>query len=100
MEITEAPLHAYPHACAVTGRDDGQLIDFAVDIDGVDPHLYLRPGVIEEAGRLIGMVPKAKVDELQKQVAELGEKLDEALTQLEAFKQIKEGYAVLEGATQ
>ena len=99
MEITEAPFHAYPYACAVTGRDDGPCVDFAIDMEGVDPHLYLRLSVIEEAGKLIGMVPKAEVDAIEEALADLTSKFDDVLAQLEAYKQIKEGLDVLEGAT-
>lgn len=98
MEITEAPFHAYPYACAVTGRDDGPVVDFAIELEGVDPHLYLRLSVIEEAGKLIGMVPKAQVDEVRQRLSDLAEELVEAQRQIAAYEQIKEGIEVLEGA--
>jgi len=99
MEITEAPFHAYPHACVVTGRDDGPVVDFAIEIGGVDPHLYLRLSVIEEAAALIGMVPKAEVDRLSLALDDIVEELVEAQKQLTAYAQVKEGLEALEGAT-
>ena len=98
MQITKAPLHAYPHACAVSGRDDGELIDFAVDFDGVDPHLYLRVGVVEEAGRLIGMVPKAEVEKLSERLSDLAEELVEAQKLLASYRKVEEGLSELQGA--
>lgn len=82
------PLHQPPHACAVTNRDDGTVVDFGVELVGWDPHLYLRASVVEEAGRLLGMVEKAKVDELE-----------HALTSLSAsFAELQERVAVYESA--
>ena len=98
MQITKAPLHAYPHACAVSGRDDGELIDFGVDFDGVDPHLYLRVGVVEEAGRLIGMVPKAEVEKLSERLSDLAEELVEAQKLLASYRKVEEGLSELQGA--
>lgn len=100
MVIAEAPFHAYPYACAVTGRDDGPVVDFAIELDGVDPHLYLRLSVIEEAGKLIGMVPKAEVEKLTQQLSDFAEEIVDLQKRVGAYEQIEEGLRVLEGASQ
>jgi hypothetical protein len=99
VELTKAPLYAYPHACAVSGRDDGELIDFGVDLEGVDPHLYLRIGVVEEAGRLVGMVPKAEVEKLSERLNDLAEELVEAQKLLASYRKVEEGLSELQGAS-
>lgn len=98
MQIAERPFHAYPHACVVTQRDDGPVVDFGIEITGVDPHLYLRLSVIEEAAKLIGMVPKAEVERLSEELVRLSEGLEEAKRRIAAYEQVEEGLAVLEGA--
>jgi hypothetical protein len=58
-----------PRACAVTNREDGDFIDFNVVIDRPEPtRLYLKTEIVEEAGRLCGMVPAKEVEELRERV--------------------------------
>lgn len=64
-----------PHTCVVSGRRDGQVIDFGKDYDGIDPHIYVRRVIVEEAAELCGMVKESVVDAL---VEELDEANDEA----------------------
>jgi hypothetical protein len=67
-----------PKACAVTNRETGDFIDFNVVIDRPGPfRLYLRTQVIEDAGRLCGMVPASEVAELREQMAALANELAE-----------------------
>lgn len=75
MRLVQAPLQYPPRACAVTNREDGDLIDMQVLIDRPG-RLYLKREIAEEAGRLCGMVPAAEVEELKAAMAELGQKLD------------------------
>lgn len=64
-----------PHTCVVSGRRDGEVVDFGKDYDGIDPHIYVRRVIVEEAAVLCGMVKKPVVDAL---VEELDEANDEA----------------------
>lgn len=98
MQIAEAPLHAYPHTCVVTGRDDGPVVDFNIEIEGIDPHLYLRLSVVEEAGKLIGMVPKAEVEKLEAALNAYGEELARLQERVAAYEKVEEGLKALEGA--
>lgn len=59
-----------PHTCIVTGRRDGEVVDFLKDFNGVDPHVYIRRLLVEEAGELCGMVKQPVVDELRAELAE------------------------------
>lgn len=59
-----------PHTCVVSGRRDGEVIDFLKDYNGIDPHIYLRRLLVEEAAELCGMVKQAAVDELKAELAE------------------------------
>lgn len=79
--MTKAPLPFAPHRCLATSREDGELIDFG-DVNVNEPvfRLYLQRGVIEEAAReCCGMISAEEVAEIRRQMAELGQKLDEAL---------------------
>jgi len=65
------------------------MFDLATETSGVDQHLYLRPAVIEEAGKKIGMVPAAKYEELLARCQKLEERLvgvEEVASSIERFK--------------
>jgi hypothetical protein len=71
----------------VTGSEDGELIDFERDFIGIDPRVYLRREVVEEAAReCCSMVPLHEIEEMRRQVGELGQKLDAALSDLNLTK--------------
>lgn len=76
MRLTTKP-NLPPKKCLVTGRSDGDLVDFGVDLGGPPQRLYLRRQVVEKAGLLLGMVPKHTHDELNEQITELQAKFDE-----------------------
>lgn len=59
-----------PHTCVVTGRRDGEVLDFHKDYDGVDPHIYIRRELVEVAAETCGMVRQAEVDELRAELEE------------------------------
>lgn len=59
-----------PHTCVVTGRRDGEVVDFGKDFEGTDPHIYVRREKVEVAGELCGMVRQAEVDELKAELEE------------------------------
>jgi hypothetical protein len=85
--IVKPPLPFSPHACLVTGTIDGEFIDFERDFIGMDPRIVLRKEVVEEAAReCCNMVPLHEVEEMRRQVGELGQKLDAALSDLNLTK--------------
>jgi hypothetical protein len=59
-----------PHTCVVTGRRDGEVVDFGKDFEGTDPHIYVRRETVEVAAEKCGMVRQAEVDELKAELEE------------------------------
>lgn len=59
-----------PHTCVVTGRRDGEVVDFGKDYEGTDPHIYVRREKVEVAAEKCGMVRQAAVDELKAELEE------------------------------
>ena len=85
--IIHPPLPFSPHACLVTGSADGEFIDFERDFIGMDPRIVLRKEVVEEAAReCCNMVSADEVQEVRRQLAEFGKKLDETLADLDLTK--------------
>lgn len=82
--LLKAPLPFPPHQCLVTASEEGELIDFERDYPGDEPRIYLRRDVVEEAARdCCGMVSIKEVEDLRLQVAEFGQRLDQALGDLD-----------------
>lgn len=82
--IIHPPLPFSPHACLVTGSADGEFIDFERDFIGMDPRIVLRKEVVEEAAReCCNMISAEEVQEIRRQVAEWGQKLDQTLADLD-----------------
>jgi len=78
MRLVEKPLLEAPHACLVTGRDDGEIIDFEVDANcNEPPHVYLKREVIEAAAEELGMVKRGRYEALEKWFNELSEQFQE-----------------------
>lgn len=76
LKLVTLPRHDSkpPHKCIVSGRIDGELVDFGVDYTGIDPHVYIRRERVEVAAEeLCGMVRKAEVDQLREELAEANE---------------------------
>lgn len=72
-KIATLPAHDSkpPHKCVVSGRRDGEVVDFGTDYVGTDPHIYIRRSRVEEAAtELCGMVRQAEVDELRSELEE------------------------------
>lgn len=65
-----------PHTCVVTGRRDGEVVDFQKDFDGIDPHIYIRRERVEVAGEVCGMVRQAEVDALRDELVAAREGID------------------------
>lgn len=90
--IVKAPLPFAPHNCLATGRDDGELIDFEADanINEPFPHVVLMRGVVEEAARdCCGMVSGEEMAEARQRLAELGQKLDEAMADVKLLGDVE-----------
>lgn len=94
-KIVELPNHFSkpPHTCIVTGRRDGPVVDFGKDYTGIDPHVYIYADTVEEAAKLLGMVPETTVqamaerlDASEREVARLTE-LVESMEGLEVARQ-------------
>ena len=92
MNLTQSPLRFYPHTCVVTGREDGEMIDFEAERDYVaSPHIYIKREVVEEAAtKLCGMVPASEVEELRAQLQELGVALDDARDTMNMAAELEE----------
>lgn len=95
MQIIDSPYPRFPHACAVTLRDDTPAIDTGIEIQGLDPHLYLRVTVVEELGRMVGMVPKAQVDELEHQIQTFAAEIAEMRRRLDVYESAESALAEL-----
>lgn len=81
-----------PHKCLVTGRRDGELVDFQKDFVGRDPHVYIRRERVEEAAEsLCGMVRQDEVDVLS-------DKLEGAIAEKERLAAIVAGGEELSAA--
>ncbi|HZN10477.1 MAG TPA: hypothetical protein VFC61_02300 [Blastocatellia bacterium] len=99
MRLVESPLDHPPRACAVTNREDGELIDFQVVIDRPLPSwLYLNRLVVEEAGELIGMVPAKKVKKLEERMEALSRELDDLQETMKIYADFEEKLAEKEPA--
>jgi len=77
--IIEKPLPFEPRKCLISGRADGEIVDFAAESGGRDPqHLYFKRDIVEKiAKNVCGMQSAEEVEALQaertKLIAELGE---------------------------
>ena len=79
--VEKKPFQLAPHTCSVTGRDDAPMIDFEVDISGLDQHLFVRCSTIEDAAKMLGMVPKSEF----KAIKERFEALEERFSQVQSI---------------
>lgn len=59
-----------PHTCIVSGRRDGEVVDFGKDYVGTDPHVYIRRERVEEAAVVCGMVRSDEAAELRRELDE------------------------------
>lgn len=93
MRLTDTADHS-PRACAVTNREDGPMVDLQVIIDRPEPTwLYLKTEVVEEAGRLVGMVPASEVNVLREDLARLGQELDDLKSTLTLAADFEERFS-------
>lgn len=82
----------YPQRCAASNRTDGPFVDFAALVPaGRDNRLYIRTKVIEQAGKIVGMVPKEEHDELKAQVEEMIAQVQDYDEKIQKFEALIEG---------
>jgi hypothetical protein len=74
-----------PGLCIFTGDIDGPFLDTDTWINYVDAYGYIHVPKVEEMGRAVGMVPRAEVEHLKKQLSEYGLKLEKLERQLAAY---------------
>jgi hypothetical protein len=66
-----------PRECAVSGRGDGPFIDFQTVIETPQPmSLYVHTLHVEEAAKMLGMVPAREVEKLREDFAAMSTELD------------------------
>jgi hypothetical protein len=97
--IESGPLPSRPYECAVTHRADLPMFDLAVETSGMDQHLYLRPGVIEEAGKKLGMVSAGKYEALLRKCTELESRLGEVEKVASSVERFQDAAASISGLT-
>ena len=67
-------------------------MDFAALVPaGRDNRLYIRTKVIEQAGKIVGMVPKEEHDELKAQVEEMIAQVQDYDEKIQKFEALIEG---------
>lgn len=86
------PLPNAPHACAVTGRAEGEFVDFQKVIDSPHPtRLYIAREVIEEIAReQFGMVSEGKAKQLEEWHRHEKKRADELQDVLDTAVQLEE----------
>jgi hypothetical protein len=94
MRVVTAPLDHAPKACAVTNREDGELVDMQVIIDRPLPTwLYLKREIVEDAAKLFGMVPAKEVDVLREDMKTLSAELDDLRDTMNLYADFEEKLA-------
>lgn len=70
MKIAEQPLRLHPQKCVVTGRIDGEMIDFDAIPDCQEPPaIVIMAAVVKEAGiKYCDLVPGERLRDLESQV--------------------------------
>lgn len=93
--ITHPKDLAYPpRACVKTGRIDGTIIDLQTVIDSPMPtRLYLKAEVIEEAAKLLEMVPAEEIEEMKASLEAMAEEISELRETASLTTQLEEKLA-------
>lgn len=71
IRIVQKPLPFQPKSCVISGRADGDIVDFGAECGGIDPHLYLRRDIVEKSGKACGMLSEAEAGILQSEREDL-----------------------------
>lgn len=99
MRLIEPRYTVPPHSCCVTGRGDSEMIDFEVELSGPDQRVYMRPSAVEDAGKLIGMVPRSEVVKLERRIEALTNEIDKLRPIAQAIEKAGEAEAELQALT-
>lgn len=71
-KIVQAPLPYRQKKCLVTGRADGDIVDFGIDAKvNAAPHVYIKLSEVEAAAKLAGMLSASEAKTLQEERSEL-----------------------------
>ncbi len=71
IRIVQKPLPFQPKRCIISGRGDGDIVDFGAEAGGIDPHVYIRRDIVEKAGKACGMLSEAEAGILQSEREDL-----------------------------
>jgi hypothetical protein len=92
--VTEAPLDHFPHSCALTGRDDGPVIDTGRELEmhpNLRTHLYLRADALRDLAREhLEMVPVDEVRPLAARVEAMDAEIRRLTEQVDVLTQAKQ----------
>lgn len=97
-EVADRP----PRQCAVSARDDGPFVDFQVQIDPpthTPTNLFIHALIVEEAGKLVGMVPAREVEEIRAELREVTDEMDAIRDVLTAAGDLEEAMQTLKERT-
>lgn len=98
VQVAERP----PSQCAVSGRADGPFVDFQTQIEPptqVPTNLFLHAGVVEEAAKLLGMVPGKQLEELRGELRSVVEEIEGIREVLTAAGDLEEAMQNLKEST-
>lgn len=91
--VVDKALNA-PGKCLVTGDFDGPFIDTGCWASVDDPYVYLHVPLVEYYGReLLGMVSKARVEELEAELASLEAEFEKLRRVLNATEDLEKAVA-------
>lgn len=83
-KIVQKPLLYRQKHCLVTGRADGDIVDFGVDAKvNAAPHVYIKLSEVEAAAKLGGMIDKSEVAKLEQEREESAVVIRELRTALQ-----------------
>lgn len=95
--LVTTPLQFAPYECIITGRHDGELVDFGVDVIGIDPHVYIKRSIIETvATDVLDMVPASTHSKLQSRARQLEAERDRLQAIVDASESIQEAQEALD----
>jgi hypothetical protein len=75
----------------MTGKNEDPegFVDFGLQLSGFNPRPVLAVSAARDVGRLVGMVPKAEVEDLRAELAAAQEQIDALHLQLEEQDEFK-----------
>jgi hypothetical protein len=104
FRLSEKLVHP-PAKCLVTGDIDGPFVDFGSwgshnfePYESYDPHVALSVGVVKEAGKLCGMVPREDVERLKERVEKAEAELEQVKAHAATIQRVLDAEAALAAA--